>query len=247
MQDNTVRRIWITGAGSGIGAAAAQALAGPDAELILSGRRRDALETVAQPLRDKGCDVRVVPLDVADRAAVAQAAEIIGPLDVLVASAGLNVPQRGLGVLSAQDWDKVIDVDLNGVFYAAHAVLPEMRAQGKGTLILISSWAGRYASRLTGAAYNASKRAVLALSESINDEAGADGVRSTVIMPGEVATDILKGRPSPPSQAEMDRMLQADDLGETVRFVADMPQHVCINEILISPTWNRFYQGFSEL
>jgi len=126
-------------------------------------------------------------------------------------------------------------------------VLPGMRAKGGGTLILISSWAGRYATRLTGAAYNASKRAVIALNESINDEEGGNGIRSTVIMPGEVATDILKTRPSPPSQAEMDRMLSAEDLGDTIRFVAEMPARACLNEILISPTWNRFYQGFDEL
>ena len=114
-------------------------------------------------------------------------------------------------------------------------------------LVLVSSWAGRYATRLTGAAYNATKHAVVALSESINDEEGANGIRSTVIMPGEVATDILKSRPVPPSEAQMARMLQAEDLGATIRFVAEMPPRACINEILISPTWNRFYQGFDEL
>ena len=66
-------------------------------------------------------------------------------------------------------------------------------------------------------------------------------------MPGEVATEIMDKRPNPPSQAERDRMLQVDDLAATVRFVAEMPPHACVNEILISPTWNRFYQGFEEL
>ncbi len=111
----------------------------------------------------------------------------------------------------------------------------------------MSSWAGRYATRMTGAAYNATKRAVLALSETINEEEGGRGIRSTVIMPGEVATDILKSRPVPPSQADMDRMLQSGDLARTVRFVAESPAHVCLNEILISPTWNRFYQGMKEV
>ena len=122
-----------------------------------------------------------------------------------------------------------------------------MRARGDGCLILVSSWAGRYATRMTGAAYNATKRAVLALSETINEEEGGHGIRSCVIMPGEVATDILKSRPVPPSQADMDRMLQAEDLARTVRFVAESPAHVCLNEILISPTWNRFYQGMAEV
>jgi NADP-dependent 3-hydroxy acid dehydrogenase YdfG len=85
------------------------------------------------------------------------------------------------------------------------------------------------------------------LGETINTEEGGAGIRSTVIMPGEVSTDILKNRPTPPSTKDMDCMLQGQDLADTVRFVAEMPAHVCINEILISPTWNRFYQGFDEL
>lgn len=159
----------------------------------------------------------------------------------------MNVPTRALSQLSPADWDQVTAVNLNGLFYASHAVLPGMRERGDGLIMLVSSWAGRYASRLTGAAYNATKRAVIALSESINEEEGPHGIRSTVIMPGEVATPIMKARPKPPSQAEMDRMLQPEDLAATVEFVARMPPHACVNEILISPTRNRFYQGFEEL
>ena len=241
------KRAWITGGGSGIGAAGPRALAAAGAQIILSGRRPAPLEALAAEIAAAGGQARALPLDTADAGAVAAAAKAIGPVDILVASAGLNVPDRALDRVSAEGWDKVVGVNLNGVFYCAHAVLPGMRAQGGGTLILVSSWAGRYASRLTGAAYNATKRAVIALSESINDEEGGNGIRSTVIMPGEVATDILKTRPVPPSQAEMDRMLAPEDLGATIRFVAEMPPRACINEILISPTWNRFYQGFDEL
>jgi NADP-dependent 3-hydroxy acid dehydrogenase YdfG len=238
------QRAWITGAGSGIGAGSARALAEAGAEVILSGRRRDPLEQVADEVRAAGGRATVEPLDTADGDAVADAAGRIGRVDILVASAGLNVPERALGTLSRAGWDKVVDVNLNGVFYPVHAVLPGMRAQGGGSLILISSWAGRYATRLTGAAYNATKRAVLALSESVNEEEGGHGIRSTVIMPGEVATDILKTRPVPPSEEQMARMLQIEDLARTVRFVAETPAHVCLNEILVSPTWNRFYRGF---
>ena len=88
---------------------------------------------------------------------------------------------------------------------------------------------------------------MIALNETINDEGGAHGIRSTVIMPGEVGTDILDTRPNPPSAETRARMLQVEDLAATVRFVAEMPAHACINEILISPTWNRFYQGFDEI
>ncbi|MDQ2090278.1 SDR family oxidoreductase [Marimonas arenosa] len=238
---------WITGGGTGIGAASAVALADAGAEVVVSGRREEPLRKIAKEIAAAGGTARVEVLDVARAADVRAVADRIGEVDILLASAGLNVPTRAMAAVSDDDWDLVVNVNLNGVFYPARAVLPGMRAKGDGQLILISSWAGRYATRLTGAAYNATKRAVIALSESINDEEGANGIRSTVIMPGEVATPILKSRPNPPSQAEQDRMLQAEDLAATVRFVAEMPPRACINEVLISPTWNRFYQGFAEL
>ena len=241
------QRAWITGGGTGIGGAAALAFAQAGAEVFVSGRRQEPLETVVQSISRAGGKAHDVPLDVADSGAVASAAADIGQVDILLANAGLNVPNRSLGSLTSDDWDLVIDVNLNGVFYPVRAVLPGMRASGGGLVILISSWAGRYVGRLTGAAYNATKRAVIALGETINAEEGGCGIRSTIIMPGEVSTDILKTRPSPPSEKDMDRMLQVQDLADTVRFVAEMPAHVCINEILISPTWNRFYQGFDEL
>lgn len=242
----TGQRAWITGGGSGIGAAAAQALAGSGAETILSGRREAPLQKVADMIQALGGRAQVKPLDVSDPDAVRTTAQEIGPVNILLANAGLNVPDRSLASVSDEGWDKVVNVNLNGAFYPVHAVLPGMRAQGEGTVIFVASWAGRYATRLTGAAYNATKRAILALSETVNDEEGANGIRSTVIMPGEVATDILQSRPKPPSQGEMDKMLQVEDMAQTVKFVAEMPPHVCVNEILISPTWNRFYQGFDE-
>ena len=131
--------------------------------MIVSGRRAEPLDEVVAEIAAKGGKARAHVLDVADAAAVRKAAEEIGAVDILLASAGLNVPTRAMDKLSDEDWDHVVNVNLNGVFYPARAVLPGMRAQGGGQLILISSWAGRYATRLTGAAYNATKRAVIAL------------------------------------------------------------------------------------
>lgn len=238
----TGKTAWITGGGTGIGEAGARALADAGCRVVISGRRIGPLEALAAEIGGEA-----LALDVADAAAVEAAVAEIGPVDILVASAGTNVPKRAMEQVEVGGWDRVIDVNLNGIFYAARAVLPGMRETGDGVLMLVSSWAGRYATRLTGAAYNASKHAVVALSESINIEEGTHGIRSTVIMPGEVATEILKTRPVPPSKEQMARMLQAEDLGATIRFVAGMPPRACINEILISPTWNRFYQGFDEL
>ena len=237
---------WITGGGSGIGAAGARALAEAGAAVVLSGRRAEPLEAVADEIRAAGGMARIHPLDVSDSAAVADAVAEIGQVDILLANAGLNLPERNFENVSIEGWDRIVDVNLNGVFYPVQAVLPGMREAGGGLLILISSWAGRYATRLTGPAYNATKRAVLALGESVNGEECRNGIRSTVIMPGEVATEIMKSRPVPPSESTMGRMLQAEDLARTIRFVAEAPPHVCLNEILISPTWNRFYTGFDE-
>lgn len=241
------KRVWITGGGTGVGAGSALLLAERGAEVIVSGRRADKLDDVVAQITAKGGKASAVAVDMGDAAAVEQAAAKIGQVDILLASAGLNVPNRSLDKLGTADWDTVVTVNLNGVYYPIHAVLPQMRARGDGLVMIVSSWAGRYVGRLTGAAYSATKHAVVALSETINCEEGGNGIRSTVIMPGEIATDILKARPTPPSQADMDRMLQVDDLAETVRYVAEMPAHVCVNEILLSPTWNRFYQGFAEV
>lgn len=241
------KRVWITGGGTGVGAGSALLLAERGAEVIVSGRRADKLEEVVAQITTKGGKASAVAVDMGDAAAVEQAAAKIGQVDILLASAGLNVPNRSLDKLGTADWDTVVNVNLNGVYYPIHAVLPQMRARRDGLVMIVSSWAGRHVGRLTGAAYTATKHAVVALSETINCEEGSNGIRSTVIMPGEIATDILKARPIPPSQADMDRMLQVDDLAETVRYVAEMPAHVCVNEILLSPTWNRFYQGFAEV
>ncbi len=114
-------------------------------------------------------------------------------------------------------------------------------------VISISSWAGRYPLYMAGPAYNASKHALIALSHSLNIEECANGIRSTVILPAEVDTPILRRRLTPPPAADIARMLKPEDLGETALFVAQLPQRVCINEILISPTWNRMFLGGADL
>jgi NADP-dependent 3-hydroxy acid dehydrogenase YdfG len=122
-----------------------------------------------------------------------------------------------------------------------------MRAQKGGLVINIASWLGRWVGYLGGAAYGASKHAMATITHHLNLEEGMNGIRGCVIYPGEVATPILKTRPVPPSQEDLDRMLKADDLGRTIRFIAEMPPHVCLNEIVITPTWNRLLIGGAEL
>ena len=216
-------------------------------EVFLSGRRTEPLEKVANQAREAGGQAHVLALDIADASTVNATAKEIGHVDIPFANAGLNVPGRAMDTLSIENWDKVVNVNLNGSLYLAHAVLPGMREQSDGLIIFTASWASRYATRLTGVAYNSTKRALLALGESLNAEEGGHRIRTTVLMPGEVATDILKTRPRPPSKADMARMLQVEDIAKTVQFLAELPARVCVNEVLISPTWNRFYQDFDEL
>src|SRR4029077_12248633 len=110
-----------------------------------------------------------------------------------------------------------------------------MRAQKSGTIINVSSWAGRLPSKVSGPAYAATKHAVVALTHSFNQEEFRNGLRACALCPAEVATDIMKKRAVPPTAEELARMLQIEDLGRTIAFVANMPQNVCLNEILISP------------
>jgi NADP-dependent 3-hydroxy acid dehydrogenase YdfG len=164
MRDLTERLVWITGAGSGIGAAAARRLARAGCRLVLSGRRREPLQSVADEI---GARAAVEVLDVADRTAVADAGERIaarhGPVDILVNNAGINVPKRHWRDVGHDDWEAVVQINVNGLFYCTQAVLPAMRARGEGLIVNISSWAGARVSYLTGPAYTAAKHAVNAL------------------------------------------------------------------------------------
>jgi len=245
MRDLKNKVAWITGAGSGIGSATALALAGAGMRLVLSGRRQAELQQVAEQVAQAGGSARVAVLDVADGDAVQALADGIaaseGRLDVLVNSAGLNVRERNWKHLSRAGWDQVLRIDLDGTFYCCHAALPLLRRAGDGLIVNVSSWAGRHVSTLTGPAYSAAKFGVNAMTESLNIEECIHGVRATALCPGEVATPILDKRPVPVSAEQRARMVQAQDCGELMLFLARMPGHVCINDVTISPTWNRGY------
>lgn len=242
---------WVTGGGSGIGLAGAKELAAAGAHVVISGRTARSNESGLAELKKLG-SAEANLLDVGERAAVEKTAADIekrhGRIDILVTSAGTNIGggKRNLKTMTPEGWDDVVKINLNGLFYCCYAVLPGMRKRKDGVIINISSWAGRYASVLTGPAYNATKRAVIAVSESINMEECANGIRATSILPGEVATPIMEKRPVPPSAEERARMAQAEDFGKAVLFIASMPARTCVNELIMAPTWNRFYLGGIE-
>lgn len=238
---------WVTGAGTGIGLAGATALAAAGAVVVMSGRRADVLEKAAATIQERGGKVEVEALDVSDAQAVDRVAEVIaarhGSVNVLVNSAGLNVTKRFFSEQTVEGWDQVVRINLDGTYYCVRAVLPLMRAQKDGVIINISSWAGIHTSMVTGPAYNASKHAVVSLTENLNMEECVNGIRACAICPAEVATAIMDRRPVPPTPEERARMLQPQDLGNAIRWVAEQPPHVCVNEIVISPTWNRLFVG----
>lgn len=242
LQELDDKVIWVTGATSGIGEAAAILLSQGGATVIASGRRADRLDALADQLIEP---FHLAPLDVADEEAVNECAQQIietyGRIDVLVHSAGLNITERSWDQISPSGWNEVIQVDLNGAFYCNHAVLGTMREQGDGLIINISSWAGRFVSRVSGGAYSAAKHGLNAMTESINQENCQHGIRATALCPGEVATEILDRRPIPVSAEDRARMVQSEDVAELIGFIVRTPAHVCLNEITISPTWNRGY------
>ena len=243
MTNGGTRVAWVTGGGSGIGEAGAEALATDGWTVVVSGRRKDALDTVVAKILKSGGKADAIGLDVSVAADVEKVADQIvaehGRIDLLVNSAGINVPKRRWADLELDGWNKLVEVNLNGVLYCMRAVLPAMRKQKDGSIINVASWAGRHVSKMPGPAYTTTKHAVLALTHSFNMDECVNGLRACCLSPGEVATPILKLRPVVPSDEEQAKMLQPEDLGRTIAFVASLPPRVCVNEILISPTWNR--------
>jgi short-subunit dehydrogenase len=218
--------------------------------VVISGRDGAKLADAVNDAVRRGApasSVSAEQLDVSDKASVSRVAEKIqsefGRVDILVNSAGVNFPKRFWTETDADTFEQVVAINLNGATFCTLAVLKGMQARGEGTVINVASFAGWHFSYLTGPAYIASKAGMMALTHSFNIEECVNGLRATAVCPGEVATPILKKRPIEPSAEEKARMLQEEDLGRTIRFIAEMPPHVCINELVISPVWNRIYMG----
>lgn len=236
---NADRVLWVTGAGSGIGRAAAVAAAGPHARVALTGRRPEPLGETAALVERAGGQVLVLPLDARDpdavRAAHDQIATTWGGVTDLVLTAGLNAPARSWGDQSLTDVDAIVATNLTAVITMVDAALPDLRARGCGHVVVVSSYAAWRFSPLAGVAYAASKTALAAVCASLNAAEAGHGIRACHLCPGDVDTDFLALRPEVPDADARAQMLTPDDVAAAIMFVLDSPPHVRIDELVISP------------
>lgn len=231
----------ITGASSGLGEATARHLAQAGAKLVLGARRLDRLQALAGELKLGGA--AAVRTDVTDRAQVKALVDAAvaahGRIDVILNNAGL-MPQSLLERGKVEDWDRMIDVNLKGLLYGIAAALPHMIQQKGGHIINVSSVAGHKV-RPGSAVYAATKAAVRMLSEGLRQEVKPYGIRTTVISPGAVTSEL----PGSVTEADVAQGIQefydkyaipAEAFARMVAFVIGQPDEVDVNEILFRPT-----------
>ncbi len=234
---------WVTGAGSGIGEAAALALADEGATVVLTGRTVSKLDNVASRMPQGSAFV--MPADLTDKAQVAKVGERIREqfdrLDILVNNAGVNIVDRHWDKLTPEGIDTLIQGNLVGALYCVTVALPFMRAQQDGIIIHTASMAGRFIGGVSGPIYVTAKHGIVAMSHGLNMQECVNGIRSTVFLPGEVATPILDQRPNPVGPEVRAKMVQPADCGDLIRYIACLPRHVVMNEVHLAPTANRGY------
>lgn len=233
----------ITGASSGLGEATARRLAAEGAKVVLGARRADRITALADELNAAGYVVRAVATDVTDRTQVANlvdaAVREFGHIDVMLNNAGL-MPLAPLERLKIDEWDQMIDVNVKGVLYGIAAALPHMQARKSGHIINVSSVYGHVVD--PGAAvYCATKFAVRALSEGLRKEVKPYNIRTTVISPGAVATELLehiseKDIREGTKDFVATIAVEADTFARMVAFAMSQPEDVDVNEILFRPT-----------
>jgi NAD(P)-dependent dehydrogenase (short-subunit alcohol dehydrogenase family) len=229
----------VTGAGSGVGQATALALARAGWRVALVGRRKSALSQTTRLAGRLAPRLLICPCDISDAAAVERMArrvvQSLGPVAVLVNAAGTNTPKRSLSELAPAEYRRLVETNLNGAYWCVQAFLPLMRERSSGTIVNIVSEAGRQASPKAGPAYVVSKFGLAGLTQSINAEERAHGIRACSIFPGDIDTPLLDLRPNPPPLEARTKMLRSEDVAECVMLVVNLPARAVVEEILIRP------------
>jgi clavulanate-9-aldehyde reducatase len=235
----------VTGASSGIGEATTRALADAGAQVAICARRADRLEALAASINDGGGRALAVEADITDeqqaRSFIERTRSELGSPDILVNNAGLMLlgPVEGA---DTDEWRRMLDVNLLGLLYCTHAVLPLMRENGGGHIVNVSSVAGRSANA-GSAVYNMTKFGVTAFSEALRQEALGSNIRVTVVEPGFVSTELQGHNENPAVKETIERMrtnigevLEAEDIAASILYAVTAPGRVNVNEILVRPT-----------
>jgi len=234
----------VTGGGSGVGKAVAQLFLANGAKVAIAGRDLKKLEGAVAEF-DAGDAVMAMPADVAVAdecdTLISAATNRFGRVDILVNNAGTNLKARTLRELTPDAWDRMIRANLDGAFYCTKAVLPQMIERRDGLIVNIVSIAGKRANPLGGAAYIAAKFGMGALGTVLANEEKDSGVRVCNIYPGEIDTPILNERPKPIMPEQRATILKAEDVASAVLFVATLPPHVSVPELVIKPTSQHYW------
>ena len=232
--------VLVVGASSGIGRETAVLFAREGGRVMAAARREDRLRELQSSLAQEGLAIEISCADASNASAMEELAHHtrarLGEIDILVYATGTNIRERALKRLNTGLWDMMIGVNLNGAYYITHALLPAMRERGSGHLIYIASISGQIPD-VSGAAYQAAKRGMLGLAHAIRVEEKESGIRTCVICPGLVDTEILEQRPVKPPPETLAKALRPEDVAEAALFVARLPPRAAVPEMQILPTY----------
>jgi NADP-dependent 3-hydroxy acid dehydrogenase YdfG len=238
----------ITGASSGLGESTARYLAKLGATIVLGARRKDRLDAIVKNIQADGGNALAVPVDVTDRAQVQvlvqKAIDKHGKIDVLVNNAGI-MPIAPLSLLKVDEWDRMIDLNVKGVLYGIAAALPQMKKQKNGHIINTASVFGIKVFAPGGTVYCATKAAVRTLTEGLRMEVHGDGIRTTIISPGAIDSELKESTSDGASSRMVDELyktlaIPAESFARAIAYAIEQPADVDINEIVIRPTVQDF-------
>lgn len=230
--------VLVVGASSGIGRSIAVHFAREGARVVAAARRADRLQELASEMQRANLSLATKTADASDASAMTDLGSAVvaefGAIDILVYAAGTNTRDRALTHLRPEIWNDLMSANLNGAFYATHAVLPHMRDRKSGHLIYVASISGLVPDA-SGAAYQATKRGMLGLAHAIRYEEKENGIRTCVLCPGLVETEILEKRPVKPSADQLAKALQPEDIAEVAVAVAKLHERAAVPEVQIMP------------